>query len=65
MEEKYMKTSVWKNKTCVREKLTRQLSEKAAGLPNPKNISFNNQWQKRFDELLELEIALGAAGANT
>jgi hypothetical protein len=60
-----MNKAVWKNKTCVREKLRRQLSEKAAGLPNPKNISFNNQWQKRFDELLELEIALGAAGANT
>jgi hypothetical protein len=60
-----MNKVVWKNKTCVREKLTRQLSEKASDLPNPKNISFNIDWQKRCDELLELELALGAAGANT
>jgi hypothetical protein len=60
-----MNKAVWKNKTYVREKLKRQLGEKAAGLPNPKNISFNNQWKLRCDELLELEIALGAAGVNT
>lgn len=60
-----MNKVVWKNKSIEREKLTRQLSEKAADLPNPKNISFNSGWQKRFDELLELEIALGAAGVNT
>lgn len=60
-----MNKVVWKNKTCVREKLKRQLGEKAADVPNPKNISFNSQWKKRFDELLELEIALSAAGANT
>jgi hypothetical protein len=57
-----MNKVAWKNKTCVREKLTRQLSEKVAGLPNPKNISFNMQWKLRCDELLELELALGAAG---
>jgi len=59
-----MNTVLWKNKTCEREKLTRQLSEKASGLPNPKNISFDNQWKNRCDELLELELALGEAGAN-
>jgi hypothetical protein len=60
-----MNKDVWKNKTCAREKLKRQLGEKASGLPNPKDISFNSQWKLRCDELLELEIALGAAGANT
>ena len=58
-----MNKVVWKNKSIEREKLTRQLSEKASEAPNPKNMPFNIAWQNQCDELLELELALGAAGA--